>query len=102
SPPRSLSPGERRAAETRAARGFSAAHRKEHYMRHIRTALIALAAIGTAALAASAANAQTARYYGPLPYGSYYSYGADRANPSLAPNGWDQDNPRDQQLQGTR
>jgi hypothetical protein len=32
--------------------------------------------------------------------GSYYSYGADRANPSLAPNGWDQDNPRDQQLQG--
>jgi hypothetical protein len=32
--------------------------------------------------------------------GSYYSYGADRANPSLAPNGWDLDNPRDQQLQG--
>jgi len=32
--------------------------------------------------------------------GSYYSYGADRANPSLSPNGWDQDNPRDQQLQG--
>lgn len=35
------------------------------------------------------------------PYaGSYYSYGADRANPSLAPNGWDLDNPRDFQLQG--
>jgi hypothetical protein len=32
--------------------------------------------------------------------GSSYSYGADRANPSLSPNGWDQDNPRDQQLQG--
>ena len=32
--------------------------------------------------------------------GSYYSYGADRANPSLAPNGWDLGNPRDQQLQG--
>ena len=32
--------------------------------------------------------------------GSYYSYGAGRANPSLSPNGWDQDNPRDQQLQG--
>jgi len=32
--------------------------------------------------------------------GSYYSYGASRANPSLSPNGWDQDNPRDQQLQG--
>jgi hypothetical protein len=32
--------------------------------------------------------------------GSYYSYGAGRADPSLSPNGWDQDNPRDQQLQG--
>jgi len=32
--------------------------------------------------------------------GSYYSHGAGRANPSLSPNGWDQDNPRDQQLQG--
>jgi hypothetical protein len=32
--------------------------------------------------------------------GSYYSYGADRANPSFSPNGWDLDNPRDQQLQG--
>jgi len=71
-------------------------------MRHIRTALIAMAAIGTAALTALAANAQSAmRHYGP-PSGSHYSYGADRANPSLAPNGWDTDNPRDQQLQGTR
>jgi hypothetical protein len=41
------------------------------------------------------------RHYGP--HGdSYYNYGADRGNPSIAPNGWDQDNPRDQQLQGTR
>ena len=70
-------------------------------MRNIRTAFIAMAAIGTAALTASAANAQSMRHYGP-PHGSYYSYGADRSNPSLAPNGWDQDNPRDNQLQGTR
>jgi hypothetical protein len=71
-------------------------------MRNIRTACIALAAIGAPALTASAANAQYApRYYGPHG-GSYYSYGADRANPSVAPNGWDVDNPRDQQLQGTR
>ncbi len=74
-------------------------------MRNIRNALIAAAAIGVAALTASAADAQYApRYYGDgyaHPYGgSYYSYGADRANPSLAPNGWDQDNPRDFQLQG--
>jgi hypothetical protein len=71
-------------------------------MRNIRTVFIAMAAIGTAALTASAANAQSAmRYYGP-PQGSYYGYGADRANPGIGPNGWDQDNPRDQQLQGTR
>ncbi len=71
-------------------------------MRTIRTAIIAMAAIGTAALTASAANAQSPmRHYGPRG-GSYYSYGADRGNPSVAPNGWDADNPRDQQLQGTR
>ena len=39
-------------------------------------------------------------YARPWRGGSYYSYGADRANPSFAPNGWDLDNPRDQQLQG--
>jgi hypothetical protein len=39
-------------------------------------------------------------YNGPWRRGSYYSYGAGRANPSVSPNGWDQDNPRDQQLQG--
>ena len=39
-------------------------------------------------------------YGRPWRSGSYYSYGADRANPSFAPNGWDLDNPRDQQLQG--
>jgi len=72
-------------------------------MRNIRTAFIAIAAIGTAALTASAANAQYAmRHYGPPRSDTYYSYGADRANPSIAPNGWDVDNPRDQQLQGTR
>jgi hypothetical protein len=75
--------------------------KEEQFMRNIRTAFIAIAAIGTAALATSAANAQSMRHYGP--YGdSYYNYGADRGNPSIAPNGWDQDNPRDQQLQGTR
>jgi hypothetical protein len=42
------------------------------------------------------------RHDGPPYGGSYYSYGADRANPSVSPNGWDMDNPRDQQLQGTR
>lgn len=68
-------------------------------MRNIRTVFIAMAALGTAALTASAANAQAAMRG---PYGSYYSYGADRGNPSMAPNTWDQDNPRDQQLQGTR
>ena len=72
-------------------------------MRNIRTAFIAMAAIGTAALTASAANAQSAMSNRELPQGgNYYSYGADRANPSIAPNGWDVDNPRDQQLQGTR
>ena len=72
-------------------------------MRHIRTALIAMAAIGTAALTAAGANAQSALgNYGPPQGGSFYSYGADRANPSVAPNGCDVDNPRDQQLQGTR
>ena len=61
-----------------------------------------MAALGTAVLTASAANAQ---YNGPRYYhhgGRYYNYGADRANPSIAPHAWDQDNPRDQQLQGTR
>ena len=71
-------------------------------MRNIRTVFIAMAAIGTAALTASAANAQSMRHYGPPHSNTYYSYGADRANPSIAPNGWDADNPRDQQLQGTR
>ena len=72
-------------------------------MRNVRTAVIAMAAIGAAALTASAANAQSAMgSYGPPYGGSHYSYGPDRANPSVAPHGWDVDNPRDQQLQGTR
>jgi hypothetical protein len=76
---------------------------EEQVMRNIRTAFIAMAAIGTAALTASAANAQSAmRHYGPPQSDHYYSYGAEKANPSIAPNGWDVDNPRDQQLQGTR
>ena len=55
-------------------------------MRNIRTAFIAMAAIGTAALTASAANAQSAmRHYGPPQAGSYYGYGADRANPGRSP-----------------
>jgi len=81
----------------------------------IHHALIATAAIALAALTASTADAQYRtygwRYYGGYdngpyagydrPYaGSYYSYGADRANPSLAPNGWDLGSPRDFQLQG--
>jgi hypothetical protein len=82
-------------------------------MRHIHNALIATAVVGLAALTASAADAQ----YAPRPYGYYngpydsdiqarphggrsYSYGADRSNPSFSPRGYDQDNPRDQQLQG--
>ena len=88
----------------------------------IHHALIATAAIALTVLTASMADAQYVagtgwRYhngpypgygYGPYagydrPYvGTYYSYGADRANPSLAPNGWDLGNPRDFQLQGSR
>ena len=64
-------------------------------MRNMRTAIIAMAALGTAALTASAANAQSAmRYYGPQG-GSYYSYGADRANPSISP-----ERPRPEQSAG--
>ena len=82
-------------------------------MHRIHNALIATAAIGFVALAASAANAQYAGPYGAYgPYGyygeryrspmggRYYSYGADRANPSFGPHSYDQDNPRDFQLQG--
>ncbi|HLH92935.1 MAG TPA: hypothetical protein VKX28_31305 [Xanthobacteraceae bacterium] len=74
-------------------------------MRHLRNTAIALVAISGAALIGSAASAQVP--YGAYDYagpraGSFYSYGANRANPSLAPNGWDQDNPRDFQLQGGR
>ena len=82
-------------------------------MHRIQNTLIATAAIGFVALAASAANAQYAgpyRAYGPYDYygerdrspmgGRYYSYGADRANPSFGPHSYDQDNPRDFQLQG--
>lgn len=77
-------------------------------MRDIQHALIATAVIALSALTASTAIAQYAPGpYGPYPYyrehpyaGTYYSYGADRANPSLAPNGWDLGNPRDFQLQG--
>jgi len=73
-------------------------------MRHIHNALIAAAVIGAGALITSAADAQ----YGPRGYdgpyaspgGRYYSYGADRANPSFSPHSFDQDNPRDFQLQG--
>ena len=80
----------------------------------IHHALIVTAAFALAALTASPAGAQYGPRYPNGPYagydngpygayvrvGSYYSYGADRANPSLAPNGWDLGNPRDFQLQG--
>lgn len=82
-------------------------------MHRIQSALIATAAIGFVALATTAANAQYAGpdgAYGPYGYygehyrspmgGSYYSYGADRSNPSFGPHSYDQDNPRDFQLQG--
>jgi hypothetical protein len=98
-------------------------------MRSVHHALIT--AIALAALTASAADAQYAprsyaddAQYVPRPYGAgaqfapspydaydyaggpsgetYYSYGADRAHPSLSPNGWDLGDPRDFQLQGTR
>ncbi|HEU5273432.1 MAG TPA: hypothetical protein VFU97_07220 [Xanthobacteraceae bacterium] len=82
-------------------------------MHRIKSALIATAAIGFVALATTAANAQYAgpyAAYGPDGYygetyrsplgGRYYSYGADRSNPSFGPNSFDQDNPRDFQLQG--
>jgi hypothetical protein len=79
-------------------------------MSHIRYAAVALMAIGGVVLIENAASAQAPPYgygygygysyrYAP---GSYYSYGANRANPGIAPNGWDLDNPRDFQLQGGR
>ncbi len=83
-------------------------------MRLIKNALMTAAALGVVAFAASAADAQ--HYRGPYAYapgaydayvpggspmgGSYYSYGADRANPSFGPHSYDQNNPRDFQLQG--
>jgi hypothetical protein len=74
-------------------------------MRRIQNALLATAVVGLAALTASGASAQYApRDYGWHSYGrhggSYYSYGAERGNPSFSPHSYDQDNPRDQQLQG--
>ena len=70
-------------------------------MRDVHHALIATAVIALAALTASAADAQNApRYYGAPYAGVSYSYGANRANPSLSPSGWDLDNPRDFQLNG--
>ena len=71
-------------------------------MRHLRNAAIALMAIGGAALIGSTASAQAPYGYAAPDRGSFYSYGADRQNPSLAPNGWDRSNPRDFQLQGSR
>jgi len=77
--------------------------RKEQSMNYLRNTTIALMAIGGAALIGFVASAQTADRYDGAPYsGSYYTYGAERANPSLSPHGWDQDNPRDFQFQGSR
>jgi hypothetical protein len=70
-------------------------------MRYIRNAIIALMAMGGAALIGSTAIAQAPYgYYDGPGYGSYYSYGAGRADPSISPNGWDLGNPRDFQLRG--
>jgi len=71
-------------------------------MRHLRNAAIALIAMGGSLLIGSVASAQTPYGHEGPGYGRYYSYGADRGSPSMSPNGWDQDNPRDQQLQGSR
>lgn len=71
-------------------------------MRHLRNATLALLAMGGMVLVGSAANAQSPYGYRSPWAGSYYSYGADRANPSISPDGWDLGNPRDFQLQGTR
>ena len=62
-----------------------------------------LAIAAAAALSITSADAQyrPGGWYGPIVApGSYYSYGADRANPSVAPNGWDLGSPRDFQLGG--
>jgi len=70
-------------------------------MRHHRNATIALVAISGAALIGSAASAQAPYGYDRgASHGSYSSYGADRANPSMSPNGFDQDIGRDRQLDG--
>jgi hypothetical protein len=81
-------------------------------MSQVRCVALALAGMGIVALTASTADAQYGPYrYSRGPYASYgygwgggptYSYGANRANGSISPNGLDQDNPRDFQLQGTR
>jgi hypothetical protein len=79
---------------------------KENDMTKVRCFALALGGIGVVALMASTAEAQQYApygYYGPsYAPGLSYSYGANRANPSISPNGWDQNNPRDFQLQGTR
>src|SRR5690348_325300 len=98
---RCCSDEERRTRVQRSRWGSSTLDRtqKEHEMRDTHHALIATAVIALSALTASVADAQYAPgpygpyrsyYRGPFPYaGTYYSYGADRANPSLSPNGWD-------------
>jgi len=64
----------------------------------LHNAFAAIAVIGIAALTASAADARIRHMT--RADASYYSYGADKANPSLSPQGFDTSNPRDQQLQG--
>jgi hypothetical protein len=69
----------------------------------LHNALLAVAVIGAFAAAASGADARRyiRAYDGAYANGgSYYSYGAGRANPSFGPRSLDQTNPRDQQLQG--
>jgi hypothetical protein len=74
-------------------------------MRFTSKAASAIGIVAAVALAASAADARPRPYRGPYKaygggsvpsHGPYFVYGANRA-----PYGWDKDNPRDFQLQGT-
>jgi hypothetical protein len=75
---------------------------RENDMSQVRCVALALAGMGVVALTTTAEAQAPYGYYGPRYYSPWYSYGAPRANGSVSPWGWDQDNPRDFQLQGTR
>jgi hypothetical protein len=76
---------------------LSTSTEEEDAMR-LQNTIAAIAAIGiTAALTVSAADARIRHV---TRGDSYYSYGANKPNPSFGPHAYDADNPRDQQLQG--